>query len=111
MILVWGSPHDPAAVDYRYPGCDAERPLLKPVNLPDPLARRCVDLATALDLPLAGIDLRHGDDGEWYCFEANPSPAFPYYEDAAGVPIADSIAGLLCRESSWINHDTNGSWC
>ena len=33
--------------------------------------------------------------GDWYCFEANPSPAFTFYEDATGQPIGRSIAALL----------------
>jgi glutathione synthase/RimK-type ligase-like ATP-grasp enzyme len=84
------------ATDYRYPASEAERPLLSAVSLPDPVARRCADLAAALDLPFAGIDLRRSDDGVWFCFEANPSPAFTYYEEATGVPIAASVAALLC---------------
>jgi hypothetical protein len=49
-----------------------------------------------MDLPLAGIDLRRSRvDGEWYCFEVNPSPGFSYYEEATGLPIGAAIARLL----------------
>jgi glutathione synthase/RimK-type ligase-like ATP-grasp enzyme len=55
-------------------------------------------LAAAMNLHVAGIDLRCGQfDSEWYCFEVNPSPGFIYYEDATGLPIGSAIARLLIR--------------
>ncbi|HET6865572.1 MAG TPA: hypothetical protein VFH80_06600 [Solirubrobacteraceae bacterium] len=78
--------------DYRY----AERaPTLTETTLPSQIKNRCIELAAALELPLAGIDLRVTPEGEWYCFEVNPSPAFTYYESATGQPIAAAIARLL----------------
>ena len=64
-------------------------------ELPDAVAARSRRLASALGLPVAGIDLRVTPAGEWYCFEVNPSPAFSYYESATGQPIAAAVAGLL----------------
>jgi glutathione synthase/RimK-type ligase-like ATP-grasp enzyme len=85
-----------AAVDYRYAADQGCAPAtLRPCDLPDDVARRCRWLAAALRLPVAGIDLRRSDDGRWFCFEVNPSPAFSYYEAATGQPIAAAIAGLL----------------
>ena len=75
--------------DYRY---DATTEHV-PVVLPDPVAKTCVRVARALGLTMAGIDLRHTADGEWVCFEANPSPAFSYFEDGTGI--ADAVAALL----------------
>ncbi len=43
-----------------------------------------------------GIDLRCTPN-EWYCFEVNPSPAFTYYQEAAGHHIDEAIAELLAR--------------
>jgi RimK-like ATP-grasp domain len=81
-----------SADDYRY----AEAPpTIVATTLPPEIERRCVELANALELPLAGIDLRLSADGEWYCFEVNPSSAFTYYEAATGQPIAAAIARLL----------------
>jgi len=34
-------------------------------------------------------------DGEWYCFEINPSPGFIYYERHSGLPISAALADLL----------------
>jgi D-alanine-D-alanine ligase-like ATP-grasp enzyme len=48
-----------------------------------------------MGLLLAGIDLRRTDDGEWCCFEVNPSPGFSFYEDHTGQPIAAAVAELL----------------
>jgi hypothetical protein len=84
------------ADDYRYARAQGRAaPRLGELTLPDDVARRCRRLATALGLAVAGIDLRRTPDGEWYCFEANPSPAFSFYAHATGQPIARAVAGLL----------------
>lgn len=62
--------------------------------LPDPWPQRCQALAADMGLLLAGIDLRRTPDGEWYCFEVNPSPAFSYY-DRFGQGITGAVARLL----------------
>lgn len=81
------------ADDYRYAGGRAVD--IRACDLPPAIADRCRRLAAALDLPLAGIDLRRDPDGAWYCFEVNPSPAFTYYAAATGQPIAAAVARLL----------------
>jgi hypothetical protein len=80
-------------VDYRYPRTEAPR--ITACLLPDTVAERCLVVSEILRLPLAGIDLRKAPSGDWYCFEANPSPGFTFYEDTAGLPITDAIADLL----------------
>lgn len=84
-----------AAVDYRYAGRHDLDVTLAPIELPADIARRCLALAALTELPLAGIDLRRTAEGEWYCFEINPSPGFTYYADQTGQPIADAVADLL----------------
>jgi len=84
-----------SASDYRYPGSDEESPEIRPSALPGDLAARCRRLAESLGLALSGIDLRRTPEGEWYCFEVNPSPGFTYYEAAAGQPISAAVAALL----------------
>ncbi len=79
-------------IDYRYSGGEA---VLEPFDLPDDMAGRCVAMAQALDLPVAGIDLKQRRDGGWTCFEVNPSPGFSWFEHATGQPISDAIAALL----------------
>ena len=82
-----------AADDYRYPGSHSVE--LKACQLPREVEDRCRRLTSAMQLHVAGIDLRRTPDGEWFCFEVNPSPAFLYYETATGLPIAAAIAQLL----------------
>lgn len=65
----------------------------------DALAERCLRLAHALGLAVAGIDLKLTPDQQVYCFEVNPSPAFSYYEAHTGQPIAQAIARYLAAEA------------
>jgi glutathione synthase/RimK-type ligase-like ATP-grasp enzyme len=87
-----------SATDYRYPHGAEEAPEIQSYELPVDLADRCRRLVTSLSLELAGIDLRRTPEGQWFCFEVNPSPGFTYYEQATGQPIAESIACLLARQ-------------
>jgi glutathione synthase/RimK-type ligase-like ATP-grasp enzyme len=86
-----------SAIDYRYPArSGAVAPEITRYDLRGDLAERCVALARQLGLELAGIDLRMREpDGEPVCLEVNPSPAFSYYELAAGLPIAAALARHL----------------
>jgi hypothetical protein len=81
------------ATDYRYHGEHAVE--LCAAELPGEVADRCRSMAAAMELPVAGIDLRQTPDGDWYCFEVNPSPGFDYFQSRAGLPIAAAIARLL----------------
>jgi glutathione synthase/RimK-type ligase-like ATP-grasp enzyme len=84
------------ADDYRYASHQGlVRPRLSATDLPDDVAKRCQLLTARLGLPVAGVDLRVTPEGEWFCFEVNPSPAFLYYQQATGQPIATAVAGLL----------------
>jgi glutathione synthase/RimK-type ligase-like ATP-grasp enzyme len=81
------------ADDYRRPGgCMVE---VRASRLPWDIEERCRMLAAAAQLSVAGIDLRKTPEGDWYCFEINPSPAFTYYETSTGQPIGNAIARLL----------------
>jgi RimK-like ATP-grasp domain len=84
------------AIDYRYAsrqvGSAAD---FAAYELPDEVAERCVGLAAALGLEVAGLDLKLPSDGRVVCLEANPSPVFSYYEHNTGQPIADAVARLL----------------
>ena len=51
--------------------------------------------ARGLGLDFAGIDLKLSPDGRVYCFEVNPCPAYSYYQDHAGQPIARAVAFYL----------------
>lgn len=81
------------ASDYRYPG-DYDV-TVRACELPREVEDRCRDLAQSLQLHFAGVDLRRNHEGEWYCFEVNPSPGYSYYQRAADLPISDAVARLL----------------
>jgi len=79
------------ATDYRYPG---EHEVKRSIaELPKEVADHCRLAAERLGLPLAGVDLRRTPKGDWYCFEINPSPAFPYFDLDGGI--ARAIAEFL----------------
>jgi hypothetical protein len=88
------------ATDYRYAsrqtGVD---PVITATELDRTTGARCVQLAQRLELPLAGVDLRLTAEGRYVCFEVNPSPAFSYYEQRTGLPIAEAIARYLAGEA------------
>ncbi|HZF18444.1 MAG TPA: hypothetical protein VE008_01920 [Burkholderiales bacterium] len=84
-----------AAADYRYAGTAGAAAELSAFELPETVGRRIVALVRGMDLQVAGVDLRCTPDGSWICFEVNPSPGFPWYEDATGHPIAEAIANAL----------------
>jgi glutathione synthase/RimK-type ligase-like ATP-grasp enzyme len=83
------------ADDYRYASAGGHNCELRATALPDDVAARARAVAAALDLPLAGIDLRRTPEGRWYCFEVNSSPCFTYYEHHTGQPIAAALAAYL----------------
>ncbi len=85
------------ADDYRYAGKQGATITLRPYHLPDEIVDRCRTVTTALQLSVAGIDLRRTPADKWYCFEVNPSPGFTFYQEATGQRISEAIARLLAR--------------
>lgn len=81
------------AADYRYAAARGGPPAqLEATRLSATVEARCVALAQRLGLPFTGIDLRITPDERVVCFEANPCPAYPYYESHTGQPIARAVA-------------------
>lgn len=68
---------------------------MEPSALPDDVADRCRTATHRLGLLVSGIDLRRTPDGRWFCFEINTSPAFSWFSDHTGQPIAEAVAALL----------------
>jgi glutathione synthase/RimK-type ligase-like ATP-grasp enzyme len=83
------------SVDYRYAGRDGQAVAMVETALPYEIQERCVALSKTLDLPLCGIDLKLTPDDQYYCFEVNPSPAYTYYQEQTGQPIAEAIVRYL----------------
>ncbi|MCC6629107.1 MAG: alpha-L-glutamate ligase [Chloroflexi bacterium] len=83
------------ALDYRYAARFGTTSTFRPIELPAAVEALCRTTAAALDLPLCGIDLRRRPDGTHVCFEVNPAPAYSWYEENTGQPIADAIVTHL----------------
>ncbi len=84
-----------SADDYRYAGQDGHAVDIEACELPLEIAQACVDVSRHMGLHLSGVDLRQREDGRWYCFEVNPSPAFAYFQRGSGQDIASAVARLL----------------
>ena len=82
-------------IDYRYARRNGGTAELRAFELPAEVARKCVALADGLGLAFAGIDLKFTPEGDIYCFEVNPCPAFSYFEANTGQPIARAVARYL----------------
>jgi len=82
-------------IDYRYANTAGGTAKLRATRLPEEITGKCVELARNLGLEFAGIDLFRANDGDYYCFEVNPQPAFSFFEHQGGQPIAAAIAAFL----------------
>jgi len=82
---------DSDATDYRYAGREGMAARMQPDRLPPELARRCVGLAAGMGLELAGIDLKRRPDGEYVCFEVNPSPAYSCFDRESAEAVAEAL--------------------
>lgn len=88
------------STDYRYGHHQGQEARLSAVLLPEEIEAACVQVSADLELHFSGIDLRITPEGKCYCFEANPCPAFSYYEDHTGQPIARELALFLSSQPS-----------
>jgi glutathione synthase/RimK-type ligase-like ATP-grasp enzyme len=96
---VFGTAITTKATDYRYAARQCgDHADLRPVDLAEEVAMKCLELSRALGLDFAGIDLKVTPDDEVYCFEVNPCPGFSYYESNTGQPISDAVARYLAHE-------------
>jgi glutathione synthase/RimK-type ligase-like ATP-grasp enzyme len=84
-----------SAVDYRYAYLEGGVSDVYGIDLSKELSWQCIELAKALDLPFAGIDLIVTPQGIPVCLEVNPSPAFSYYESRTQQPISSAVAKYL----------------
>ena len=83
------------AIDYRYAGSEGYARTMVPTTLPEVVETNCIRLTKELGLTMAGIDLKETPAGQYYCFEVNTSPAFPFYESPARPVVADALAEFL----------------
>jgi hypothetical protein len=92
---VYGCEIRSRAADYRYSGVTGEQFELWASRLPRDVEDRIVRMTRRMNLEVAGVDLRRTPDGDWVCFEVNPSPGFTFYETFAGQGVAHAIARHL----------------
>jgi hypothetical protein len=83
------------AVDYRYSGRQGLSTEMRAIDLPEEIEDKCRRLTTSLGLSFSGIDLKRTPQGEWYCFEVNPSPGYSYFQEHTGQPIAETLVRHL----------------
>ena len=86
-------------VDYRYARRNGGSAELRATKLAPDVAQQCIALTQGLGLAFAGIDLKITPDGEIFCFEVNPCPAFSFYEANTEQPIARAVARYLNSSS------------
>jgi len=85
------------ATDYRYANRDGKSSELEATELGSELEAKLISLNKKLGLSFSGIDLRIDEQGEVHCFEANPSPAYSYYQSQTGQKISHSLAEYLAK--------------
>ena len=88
------------SVDYRYSGQEGYARTMVPAKLPERVESNCISLTRAFGLAMSGIDLKETPAGEYYCFEVNTSPAFPFYESPARPTVADALAEFLAQRDT-----------
>lgn len=86
-----------SADDYRYAHNAGKNMDICACQIPKHVQHKCVQLVKNLGLVIGGVDLRLTPDGEWYCFEVNPSPGFSYYQSYTGQDIAGEVVNLLLK--------------
>jgi glutathione synthase/RimK-type ligase-like ATP-grasp enzyme len=85
------------AVDYRYAHEEGLFINMEPATLPNAVASACLRVVRQFGLLFAGIDLKETPEGNYYCFEVNPSPGFIVYEQCGGQAISQALAEFLHR--------------
>ena len=79
------------SLDFR----DDPAPKIAPHALSREVADACCRIARALNLVWTGIDLRLTEKGEYFFFEANPSPMFMGFESR--LPLTETLINLLIK--------------
>ena len=82
-------------LDYRY-----GKTRMIATTLTPEIAQRCLRLTATLGLHFSGIDLMRTPQGEWFCFEVNPSPGYPYFEMLGGQAIGDALARFMMQANA-----------
>ena len=84
-----------SATDYRYSARQGGSTRIEAFALPSHWEERCIALSRGLGMDFTGIDLKVTPEGKVYCFEVNPCPAYSFYEEQTGQPIARAVGEHL----------------
>ena len=86
------------ATDFRY-AARQKQARMRPIafELPSQISHQCVSVAQSLGLKFAGVDFIRTENGEFYCLEVNPMPAYEAFGAEHGTPVAYALASLLAR--------------
>lgn len=95
---------DSDQLDYRY-----GRTRMIATTLPVVIAQRCRRLTATLGLHFSGIDLMRTPQGEWFCFEVNPSPGYPYFEMLGGQAIGTAFARFMMEANADTGTNATGN--
>ena len=68
-------------------------------ELPEPVARRCVELVDGYGLRFGALDLARRQDGGYTFFEVNPSGQWAWLERRTGLPLRAKLADLLLESA------------
>lgn len=69
--------------------------VVRPVELPAPIARKLLALQRRLGLDYGAIDMRRTASGEYVFFEVNPAGQWLFVEQHTGMPISQAMADYL----------------
>jgi hypothetical protein len=87
------------AIDYRYAGQEGCVRTMLTEKVPSEVENGCIRLTRAFGLAMSGIDLKETPAGDYYCFEVNTSPAFPFYEPPGRPVVANALAEFLAQRN------------
>lgn len=92
-VSIGSQSHEETTVDWRR-GAVMEL-AHTPIDLPEPIERRCVALVKGLNLGFGAIDLVWGQDGDFWFLEVNPNGQWAWIENRTGLPIAAALVDAL----------------
>ncbi len=84
------------AVDFRV---DMQHATTSAIDLPDPVAKRLLQMMDRFGLAYGAVDLRLTEDGDYVFLEVNPAGEFLFAEHRASLPITDAVARWLRQPS------------
>lgn len=90
-VKIEGEDDSSVALDWR---TQKEGLLFTPCELPQRVARQCIELVRCLGLVFGAIDLAEVD-GQFYFLEINPNGEWGWLQAEANLPIADTLVDYL----------------